>query len=162
MKQQPSAITNSVRQGYNILMSRVRGHFMFLCERCFDGAPPMMCPRSTAGPYCSNNDSQHAWEKSKVLVSILAMNGRYRYQKARPRPKGIPARANLCWNLTNRFGCRFGNPCKFAHNEVKVTLLFQIFVIVFFLYKVLGFCPNKHNQNNSITLSKVTVPDTLL
>ncbi|XP_033628979.1 uncharacterized protein LOC117291425 isoform X1 [Asterias rubens] len=122
MKQQPSAITNSVRQGYNILMSRVRGHFMFLCERCFDGAPPMMCPRSTAGPYCSNNDSQHAWEKSKVLVSILAMNGRYRYQKARPRPKGIPARANLCWNLTNRFGCRFGNPCKFAHNEVEIEV----------------------------------------
>ena len=137
----PAAITDGIRKSHQMLMSRVRGHFLFLCERCFDGAPPFMCSMSTVGPYCHNDDAKHPWEKSKVLVSIITIGGRYRYQKVRLRPKGIPARSLPCWNISKRYGCRVGNPCKFAHNEVQIPRIrYKDFYKLYCLVVVIHRC----------------------
>ncbi|XP_038048815.1 helicase with zinc finger domain 2-like [Patiria miniata] len=110
------------RKSHLELMSRVRGHFLYLCGSCFDGAPQVMALKSPTRPMCSNEDSQHPWELSKALVHVLNEGRRTRYQKVRPKPKGIPARAYLCNNLQRRFGCRFGDLCKFAHNLVEIEV----------------------------------------
>ncbi|XP_022112263.1 uncharacterized protein LOC110991259 isoform X2 [Acanthaster planci] len=115
-------VDESLRKWHLMLMARVGGHFLYLCGRCFDGAPPVMALRSPTTPFCSNEEGPHPWEQSKVLVHIFNEKGKARYQKVRPKPKGIPARAYLCYNIQKRFGCRFGDSCKFAHNLIEIEV----------------------------------------
>ena len=128
---QDTVLDDKTKVAIQGLMAKVKGQFIYLCQACFDGAPPCMSTKADGGNLCSNEDKPHNWDQNKTLVHVYAENGKYRYWKIRQRPNGIPARAFLCWHREKKYGCIVGNVCKFGHNTVEVEVWeFEVFNVV--------------------------------
>ena len=133
VEEEEELLEEKTKSAIEVLMEKIGGgQFIYLCQACFDGAPPCMSTKAEGNSKkCSNEEQPHTWNKEKTLVHVLVENGKYRYWKIRHRPNGIPARAFLCWHREKKYGCVVGNTCKFGHNTVEVEVWeFEVFNVV--------------------------------
>ncbi|XP_067875533.1 zinc finger CCCH domain-containing protein 7B isoform X3 [Heterodontus francisci] len=106
------------------LLKEHLGHFMFLCEECFDSKPRLISKKVKDGAsVCSNPETKHIFEENKCLVHVLCATT-VKYSKIRQFQDHC--QFDVCRHEV-RYGCLREDSCNFAHSliELKVWVMQQ-------------------------------------
>ncbi|XP_072889563.1 zinc finger CCCH domain-containing protein 7B [Hemitrygon akajei] len=106
------------------LLKEHLGHFMYLCEECFDSKPRLISKKmKDDASFCSNPEVKHNFEENKCLVHMLRATT-VKYSKIRQFQDHC--QFDVCRHEV-RYGCLREDSCNFAHSliELKVWVMQQ-------------------------------------
>lgn len=106
------------------LLKEHLGHFMYLCEECFDSKPRLISKKiKEDASFCSNPEIVHDFEENKCLVHMLRATT-VKYCKIRQFQEHC--QFDVCRHEV-RYGCLREDSCNFAHSlvELKVWVMQQ-------------------------------------
>ncbi|KAM9305544.1 zinc finger CCCH domain-containing protein 7A [Gastrophryne carolinensis] len=101
------------------VLQEYSGHFVFLCEKCFDHKPRLISQRSKENPFiCSHTVSKHSFEENKCLIHMFRDTA-VKYFKIRPFSNQVVI--DLCRH-ESRYGCLREDDCFYAHSLVELRV----------------------------------------